>query len=91
MILHAIKPSSAVPVSRAIGIRSTCVVYLDPEDTVITARSMDWKVDVGTNLGIFAGNATKDFNPTLQIPRPNKRAISVEINQIESEISLLSY
>jgi len=42
----------------------TRVVYLDPEDAVITALSMDWKVDVGTNLGIFAGNATKDFNPT---------------------------
>jgi len=26
----------------------TRVVYLGPEDTIITARSMDWKKDMGT-------------------------------------------
>lgn len=31
----------------------TRAVYLGPDGTVITARSMDWKVDVGTNLWIF--------------------------------------
>ena len=31
----------------------TRVVYLGANDHVITARSMDWKVDVGTNLWIF--------------------------------------
>jgi penicillin V acylase-like amidase (Ntn superfamily) len=31
----------------------TRVVYLGPNGNVITARSMDWKVDVGTNLWIF--------------------------------------
>ncbi|MBV9224019.1 MAG: linear amide C-N hydrolase, partial [Acidobacteriaceae bacterium] len=31
----------------------TRVVYLGPSGDVITARSMDWKVDVGTNLWIF--------------------------------------
>ncbi|MGN6481858.1 linear amide C-N hydrolase [Luteibacter sp.] len=31
----------------------TRVVYLGNNDDVITARSMDWKVDVGTNLWIF--------------------------------------
>jgi penicillin V acylase-like amidase (Ntn superfamily) len=31
----------------------TRVVYLGPEGNVITARSMDWKVDVGTNLWIM--------------------------------------
>jgi penicillin V acylase-like amidase (Ntn superfamily) len=31
----------------------TRAVYLGPDETVITARSMDWKVDVGTNLWIF--------------------------------------
>jgi penicillin V acylase-like amidase (Ntn superfamily) len=31
----------------------TRVVYLGPDDNVITARSMDWKVDVGTNLWIL--------------------------------------
>ena len=31
----------------------TRVVFLGPNDEVITARSMDWKVDVMTNLWIF--------------------------------------
>jgi penicillin V acylase-like amidase (Ntn superfamily) len=31
----------------------TRVVYLGADNHVITARSMDWKVDVGTNLWIF--------------------------------------
>lgn len=31
----------------------TRAVYLGTDGTVITARSMDWKVDVGTNLWIF--------------------------------------
>lgn len=31
----------------------TRVVYQGPEDHVVTARSMDWKVDIGTNLWIF--------------------------------------
>jgi choloylglycine hydrolase len=31
----------------------TRVVYLGPDGDVITARSMDWKVDIGTNLWIF--------------------------------------
>lgn len=31
----------------------TRVTYLDPDDNVITARSMDWAVDVGTDLWIF--------------------------------------
>jgi penicillin V acylase-like amidase (Ntn superfamily) len=31
----------------------TRVVYLGPHRNMITARSMDWKVDVGTNLWIF--------------------------------------
>jgi penicillin V acylase-like amidase (Ntn superfamily) len=31
----------------------TRVVHLGPQETVITARSMDWKVDVGTNLWIL--------------------------------------
>ena len=35
----------------------TRVVYLGPDNNVITARSMDWKVDVGTNLWIFPEGA----------------------------------
>jgi penicillin V acylase-like amidase (Ntn superfamily) len=31
----------------------TRLVYLGPNGSVITARSMDWKVDLGTNLWIF--------------------------------------
>src|ERR1700761_4293927 len=31
----------------------TRLVYLGANDQVITARSMDWKVDVGTNLWLF--------------------------------------
>lgn len=38
----------------------TRVVYLGPEGNVITARSMDWKVDVGTNLWIFPRGMTRD-------------------------------
>jgi penicillin V acylase-like amidase (Ntn superfamily) len=39
----------SVPLSEA----CTRVVYLGPDGNVITARSMDWKVDVGTNLWIL--------------------------------------
>ena len=39
----------AVPVADA----CTRLVYLGANDTVITARSMDWKTDVATNLWIF--------------------------------------
>ncbi|MGA8491023.1 MAG: linear amide C-N hydrolase, partial [Terriglobales bacterium] len=31
----------------------TRVVYLGPNGSVITARSMDWKTDIGTNLWIL--------------------------------------
>ena len=31
----------------------TRVVYQGPNDDIITARSMDWKVDIGTNLWMF--------------------------------------
>ena len=37
------------PISEA----CTRLVYLGANDQVITARSMDWKVDVGTNLWLF--------------------------------------
>lgn len=38
-------PSAAIPCTR--------LVYLGAGESVITARSMDWKVDVGTNLWAF--------------------------------------
>ncbi len=31
----------------------TRVVYLGPEDRILTARSMDWKEDIGTNLWVL--------------------------------------
>ena len=37
----------------------TRVVYLGPNGTVITARSMDWSVDVGTNLWILPRGADR--------------------------------
>ncbi len=36
-----------------LGEACTRAVYLGADGNVITARSMDWKVDVGTNLWIF--------------------------------------
>ena len=38
----------------------TRVVYLGPNEDVITARSMDWKVDIGTNLWIFPRRMQRD-------------------------------
>ena len=38
----------------------TRVVYLGPEDTVITARSMDWARDVNTNIWLFPRGLKKD-------------------------------
>jgi choloylglycine hydrolase len=38
----------------------TRVVYLGPEDTIITARSMDWKKDMGTNLWAFPRGMKRD-------------------------------
>jgi len=40
------------------GIACTRAVYLGPDNNVITARSMDWKVDVGTNLWVFPRGMT---------------------------------
>ena len=38
----------------------TRVVYLGPSGNVLTARSMDWKVDLGTNLWIFPRGMQRD-------------------------------
>jgi penicillin V acylase-like amidase (Ntn superfamily) len=44
-----------VPLLSAASFADACTraVYLGPGGNVITARSMDWKSDVGTNLWIF--------------------------------------
>ncbi|WHP06316.1 linear amide C-N hydrolase [Acinetobacter corruptisaponis] len=40
----------------------TRAVYLGNNDHTITARSMDWKVDVGTNLWIMPSGVNRDSN-----------------------------
>lgn len=40
-----------------VAIPCTRVVYLGPNGTVITGRSMDWNVDIGTNLWILPRGA----------------------------------
>ena len=38
----------------------TRAVYLGPEDTIITARSMDWQSDLGSNLWAFPRGIQRD-------------------------------
>jgi penicillin V acylase-like amidase (Ntn superfamily) len=38
----------------------TRVVYLGPDDRIITARSMDWRTDIGTNLWILPRGVERD-------------------------------
>ena len=38
----------------------TRVVYLSDEQNVMTARSMDWKVDVGSNIWVLPNNVSRD-------------------------------
>ena len=40
----------------------TRAVYLGNDNHIITARSMDWKVDVGTNLWIMPSGVDRDSN-----------------------------
>ena len=40
----------------------TRVVYKGPENTVITARSMDWKDEIDANIWIFPRNLERDGN-----------------------------
>jgi penicillin V acylase-like amidase (Ntn superfamily) len=49
-VLAACLALGAIPMASS---ACTRVVYLGNNDDVITARSMDWKVDVGTNLWVF--------------------------------------
>ena len=44
------------------GLAYACsrAVYLGPEDTVITVRSMDWATDLGTNLWVFPRGMQRD-------------------------------
>ncbi len=38
----------------------TRVVYLGDEQNVMTARSMDWKADVGSNIWVLPNNVSRD-------------------------------
>lgn len=52
--------AAALTVFPATGDACTRLVYLGAGDTVITARSMDWSIDVGTNLWIFPRGMKRD-------------------------------
>ena len=38
----------------------TRAVYLGPENTVLTSRSMDWTTDVGSNVWVFPRTMARD-------------------------------
>ena len=42
------------------GFACTRAVYLGPEDTIITVRSMDWESDLGSNLWAFPRGMKRD-------------------------------
>jgi penicillin V acylase-like amidase (Ntn superfamily) len=49
VLLLAFMQSALAPIAQA----CTRVVFLGSDHTVVTARSMDWNTDIGTNLWIF--------------------------------------
>lgn len=55
----------------------TRVVYLGANDDVITARSMDWKTDVGTNLWILPRGVERNGEAGPNTPRWTSRHGSV--------------
>jgi len=52
LLTHAL-PALIVGSSIASTDACTRAVYLGPEDTLITVRSMDWASDLGSNLRAF--------------------------------------
>lgn len=48
--------------STSVVFACTRAVYLGINDTIITARSMDWKEDLGTNLWIFPRGINREGN-----------------------------
>ncbi len=52
--------ASATLLAAQIASACTRLVYLGDDSQVITARSMDWKSDVGTNLWIFPQGMERD-------------------------------
>lgn len=53
--LHGTALSLAIAAATVLPAADACprAVYLGPEDTIITVRSMDWKTDLGSNLWAF--------------------------------------
>ncbi len=49
---------SALSVNTSVA--CTRAVYLGPENTVLTGRSMDWSSEVGTNIWVFPSGMKKD-------------------------------
>ena len=45
---------------RETGVACSRAVYLGPENTIITVRSMDWVTDLGSNLWIFPRGMKRD-------------------------------
>ncbi|GGF70080.1 choloylglycine hydrolase [Azorhizobium oxalatiphilum] len=56
----ALAAATALAFAPAISAACTRVVYLGANDDVITARSMDWKEDVATNLWVFPRGMARD-------------------------------
>jgi penicillin V acylase-like amidase (Ntn superfamily) len=59
-ILPGLLAAAALVLAPAIANACTRVVYLGADNDVITARSMDWKVDVLTNLYVFPRGMSRD-------------------------------
>jgi choloylglycine hydrolase len=59
-ILPGLLAAAALVFAPAIANACTRLVYLGVDNDVITARSMDWKVDVQTNLYVFPRGMSRD-------------------------------
>ena len=60
--LHGTALSLVIAVATALPSADACTraVYLGPEDTIITVRSMDWKTDLGSDLWAFPRGLQRD-------------------------------
>lgn len=57
--LPCLAVAAALALSPLSSLACTRVVYLGAKDDVITARSMDWKLDVATNLYVLPRGITR--------------------------------
>ncbi len=72
MLMDIVKPNSlsslisstvaltCVLLNMSVGLACTRAVYLGPDNTVITGRTMDWKTDMDSNLWAFPGGIKHD-------------------------------